>query len=169
MDDMYDPFARFDKSNQIDPTAIIHDCVVMGKNNKIGPYTVIGSNGEIRGAKEFHGKVLIGDNNVISELVTIQRPQEEGQVTEVGNNNIIMAHSHLGHDAKVCNDCEICTGTIIGGYAKLEDGVRIKIGSTARNRITIGEGAVCGMGSVIVKDVPKGKVVVGNPAKELRK
>lgn len=164
---LYDNYTRFDKSNKIDDTAIIYPNVVLGKNNVIGAYTVIGSNGEIRGAKDFQGGVIIGDGNIISEHVTIQRPEKKTQ-TIIGDNNLIMAHSHVGHDVKIGNDCEVCTGTIIGGYAEIKNKVKLKLGVTIRNRIIIGGKAIVGMGSVVIKDVkPKG-VHVGNPSRELR-
>lgn len=152
--------------NYIHRTAIIHQNVRLGEGNWIGAYTVIGSNGEIRGKnqKEFKGTVTIGDNNVISEHVTIQRPFEE-KVTSIGSNNIIMAHSHLGHDVKILDNCEICTGVIIGGYTVIESGVKIKLGSTVRNRLKIGSNAVIGMQSAVIKDVEKDSVVYGVPAK----
>jgi UDP-N-acetylglucosamine acyltransferase len=168
MDDMYDPNYRFDASNQIHETAIIHYNVTMGKGNKIGAYTVIGSDGEIRGIKEFKGKVVIGDNNIISELVTIQRPANEAS-TIIGDDNLIMAHSHIGHDAKIGSNCEISTGSIIGGYATVRDGAKIKLGVTVRNRKVVGKNAIAGMGSVVVKDVDEGSIVVGNPAKVLKR
>ncbi|HSG61669.1 MAG TPA: hypothetical protein VLA24_09570, partial [Pseudomonadales bacterium] len=77
MQDLYSEEQRFDLSNDIHPTAIIYDCVDIGRGNKIGAYAVIGSNGEIRNCKEFNGRVVIGDGNVISEHVTIQRPAAE--------------------------------------------------------------------------------------------
>lgn len=168
MEDLYNPYDRFDSSNQIHETAIIYDNVVLGKNNIIGAYSVIGSNGEIRGVNQtdFKGKVIIGDNNVISELVTIQRPFEEGQKTIIGSDNIIMAHSHIGHDVVIGNNCEICTGTILGGYSIIEDNVKLKLGVTVRNRKKIKKGALVGLGSSVVKDIEENKVVFGNPAKE---
>ena len=167
--DLYDMYSRFDKSNQIHDTAIIYDNVEMGKNNVIGAFAVIGSNGEIRDMKpeEFFGRVVIGDNNVISELVTIQRPAASGQVTKIGNDNIIMAHAHIGHDVVIGNGCEICTGTIVGGYAQIADGVKLKLGVTVRNRMKIGKNALVGLGGVVVKDVNAEVVVVGNPAREM--
>lgn len=153
-------------SNRVHKTAIVYPNVKLGKGNVIGAYCVIGSNGEMRGVKqdEFKGSVVIGDNNVISELVTIQRPKDEGSITSIGNDNIIMAHSHIGHDAKISNDCELCTGTIIGGHANLLDGAIIKLGCTIRNRVTVGIDSLVGMGSVVVKDVLDGAIVYGNPA-----
>jgi len=138
----------------------------MGKGNYIGAYTVIGSNGEIRGVNQsdFKGFVTIGDNNVISEHVTIQRPFK-AEATSIGNDNIIMAHAHIGHDVYIGNNCEVCTGSIIGGYSIIKDDVKIKLGVTVRNRLVIGNGSLIGLGSVVVKDVAPNSVVYGNPAK----
>lgn len=168
MKDIYNPMARFHPSNKIDDTAIIHDCVDIGQNNIIGPYTVIGSNGEIRGAKEFRGRVTIGDGNIISELVTIQRPQQASGATRIGDNNIIMAHTHIGHDVIIGNNCEICTGTIVGGYVRVGDNAKLKLGTTIRNRKNIGQDSLIGLGACVVKDVAPGVTVVGNPARELK-
>lgn len=167
--DIYDPNYKHDKSNRIHETAIVHDNVILGKNNTIGPYSIIGSDGEIRGVKEFKGHVIIGDNNIISEHVTIHRPAEENQKTIIGNNNFIMVHAHIGHDVTIGNDCEICSGVIIGGYCKIENEVKIKLGATIRNRKIIGEKSLIGLGSCVVKDVDPGTIVVGNPAKPLIK
>jgi UDP-N-acetylglucosamine acyltransferase len=168
MEDIYDPYINY-RGNNIHETAIIYPNVKMGKGNKIGPYCVIGSDGEIRNCKIFEGFVEIGDNNVISELVTIQRPKDKGSKTKIGSNNIIMAHSHIGHDVEVGDNCEISTSSVIGGYVKIGDNSKIKLNVTIRNRKTIGENSIVGMGSVVVKDVEPDSVVVGNPAKPLIK
>ena len=165
MTDIYDPNSRFHESNEIHHTAIIHDNVKLGKNNKIGAYCVIGSNGEIRNVERFQGDVIIGDGNIISELVTIQRPAEKNQSTVIGNNNIIMAHSHIGHDVKINDNNEICTGCILGGYSSIGSNNKLKLGVTVRNRKIIEDNILIGMGSVVVKNVKSNSVIYGNPAK----
>jgi UDP-N-acetylglucosamine acyltransferase len=160
---------RFHHTNRIHPTAIIYDCVELGENNIIGPYTVIGSNGEVRGVKEFFGKVVIGSGNVISEHVTIQRPVAAESATKIGDNNLIMAHAHIGHDAEIGDNTEICTSSIIGGFSKVGNNSSIKLGCVLRNRKKVGENCLIGMGAIVTKDVPDGETWVGNPAKKLDK
>jgi len=162
-------FPEHDKSNKIHPTAIIFPGVKLGKNNIIGAYCVIGGNGEIRNTKKFEGTVEIGDNNVISEYVNIQRPKTAGEKTVVGNNNIIMAHCHIAHDCKIGDNTEICAGSVLAGYVTIKSGAKIKVGVKVRNRMIIEENTIVGIGSVVVKNVEENTVVVGNPAKKLIK
>lgn len=158
-------------NNRIHNTAIIYDNVKLGSNNTIGPYSVIGSNGEIRGVNQndFKGTVEIGDNNVISEHVTIQRPFDADCKTVIGSNNIIMAHSHVGHDAVVGDNTEICTSTVLGGYCKIANNVKLKLKCVVRNRVSIGENCIIGMGSAVVSDIEPNMVAFGSPAKPVRK
>ena len=169
MDDIYNiDWINID-GNHIHKTAIINrEFVTMGTGNVIGPYTCIGTNGEIRGKdfREFKGRVWIGNNNTISEHVTIQRPFEEMRETYMGDDNIIMAHAHIGHDVMIGDGCEICTSVVIGGYAEVLDRAKIKMGSIIRNRVVIGYDAIIGMGSVLTKDVIANTVVYGNPARQ---
>lgn len=87
--------------------------------------------------------------------------------TRIGARTFCMTKTHVGHDAQVGADCELAPGTVIGGHAVLEDGVRCGIGVLVRPFIRVGAGARLGAGAVVVKDVPAGEVWCGNPARKL--
>jgi acyl-[acyl carrier protein]--UDP-N-acetylglucosamine O-acyltransferase len=150
--------------NKIHPTAIIHDNVILGDNNDIGDYCVIGGNGDLRDCQDFKGVVKIGNSNRISEGTIIHRGRE-GE-TLIGNNNFIMANCYIAHNVEIGNRVEICAGSVIGGYAKLNDGSILKLRSVIRNRVKIGSQSLIGMGAVVTKDVPNNETWVGVPAKK---
>lgn len=148
--------------NNIHPTALIHESVHLGDNNQIGAYCVIGYEADMRGNNEYNGKVLIGNNNRITDHVVIHRGKEG--LTEIGDNNLIMAQSYIAHNVKIGNNVEVCPGVKIGGFAIIGNDAKLKLGCFIRNRVVVGEGVTVGMGSNLVSNVSNG-VVMGNPAK----
>lgn len=84
--------------------------------------------------------------------------------TSLGARSWMLAHSHLGHDAVVLPDVEICTGAVIGGHSILMSGCKIGLNATVLPHVVVGEGARVGAGAVVTKDVPAGEVWAGNPA-----
>lgn len=170
-EDLYNSdFIEID-GNKIHKTAIIYDNVVLGKGNHIGAYSVIGTNGSIRNTDQsnFKGKIIIGDNNIISEHCTIQTPYNDYETTLIGNNNFIMPACHIGHNSVIGNNVEICTGSVIAGHVTIKDNVKIKIGCMIKNRVEIGTGAMIGIGSVVINNIKDNDSVFGNPAKPIYK
>lgn len=164
MNDMYDvDYVNID-GNHVHVTAVIDPRVKMGKGNIIMPYAVIGLPGFIRGMLSSEYSVVIGDNNRIGCHACIM----SGSVSDtiIGDNNLIMNHVNIGHDVEVSDNCEIGAGSIIGGHAKIEADVKVKINATIRNRVKIHKGALVGMGSVVTRDVREKGLVFGNPATE---
>ena len=150
--------------NHIHPTALIHPSVKIGDGNEIGPYCIIGYPCEWRG-HESEGRVVIGNNNTITGLVTIDSGAE-GE-TVIGNNCYLMKHSHVGHDVVLGNDVTISCGAKIGGHTKIEDGCNVGLNAVIHQKQVISEGCMIGMGAVITKKLsvdPYG-IYVGNPAK----
>ncbi len=153
---------RFDKSNTIHHTAIIADNVEIGKNNVIGPYTVIGEHGAIRGEYDFTGKIIIGDNNIIGAHCAVMLGVKGS--TRIGNGNLIMNYVNVGHNVKIGNMNEIGAGTIIGGHCTIKSYNKIKLACTIRNRIEIGSGYLIGMMANVVGTIKDRDVFYGNPA-----
>lgn len=150
-------------NNIVHSSAVISENVHIGKNNVIYPYAVLGAHGFIRESRQFEGKIIIGDNNQIGCHTSIM--VGVSGVTIIGDGNMIMNYVNIGHDVTIGHVNEIGVGTIIGGWTVIGNENKIKIGCTIRNRIKIGNKCIVGMGSNVVKDVPDGVKVIGNPAR----
>jgi UDP-3-O-[3-hydroxymyristoyl] glucosamine N-acyltransferase len=85
--------------------------------------------------------------------------------TRVGARTWLMKHAHVGHDAIIGADCEICPGAVICGHAVLGDGVKVGVNASILPYVVVGAGARVGAGAVVTKDVPPGEIWVGNPAR----
>lgn len=87
----------------------------------------------------------------------------------IGNHNIINLGSTIGHDLNTGDYCVINPNCSTSANVTLEDEVLIGVGTSLLADVVIGKGAIVGAGAVVNKSVPAGEVVVGVPAKTLRR
>lgn len=87
----------------------------------------------------------------------------------IGDNCIINTNALIEHDCVLKNEIEIGPGAILTGRVLVNSNVWIGAGATVLPRLTIGENSIVGAGAVVTKDVPSNVVVVGSPAKVMRK
>jgi len=152
--------------NNIHPTAIIGKNVELGNNNIIGAYCIIGGPYWCAGKDQCNGKVYIGDNNTIVHNVIILSPYRTKE-TRIGNYNEIYSQNFIGHDAQIGNHVIMTAGCSLAGVVTIQDHVNLGIGTRIHQRIIIGQGAMLGMGAVVVRDVYPYDKVAGVPAKSL--
>lgn len=109
----------------LDAGVIIGKDVVIGKGNNFYPHCVIGRNPQGLGIERDgeYGSLVIGDNNVIREQVTIHPSLKPGTETRIGNENFIMIGVHVGHDVIMEDKAVISNFTQISGHCKIETGV----------------------------------------------
>ena len=135
----------------------------IGKRNRINPHCIIGTEPESRKGVPT-GVIIIGDDNVITELTVIQRGTGDRN-TEIGNNNFLMDNVHIAHDNKLENNITIAPNVVLAGHVIVQDGATIGIGSSIHQFSTIGAFSMIGMDSTITRDVPPFSLVSGTPAK----
>ena len=133
------PGAKIGENCVIEPFVYIDDNVVIGDNCHIMAHasvlsgTRMGNNNRV-----FHGAVVggipqdlkfvgeettleIGDNNTIRENVTLNRGTASKGRTVIGNNNLFMENSHIGHDSVIGNNCIIGNSSKIAGEVEIDD------------------------------------------------
>jgi UDP-N-acetylglucosamine acyltransferase len=126
----------------------------IGKNCRIFPGAVISA---IPQDLKFDGEdslAIIGDNTTIRECVTINRGTKALGKTQIGDNCLIMATSHVAHDCIVGNNCILANGSIIAGHVTIGNFAILSGLVAVHQFIHIGEHAMVSGGSLVRKDVP---------------
>ena len=138
----------------IGSNSVIMDKSRIGKNNRIFPGAVIGSIPQDLKFKGEDSLVEIGDNNTIREFVTINRGTVDRMTTKIGNNNLLMAYTHLGHDCLLGNNIIIANSCNLAGHITIEDFVIIEGIVAAQQFVNIGAHAFVAGASLVRKSVP---------------
>ncbi len=151
----------------IGPHVVIQGPSIIGKNNKIFQFNSIG---EVPQDKKFiDGDEVwfkMGDNNVIREFCTFNRGTiQDGGVTQIGDNNWIMAYVHLAHDCILGNNNIFANGVSLAGHVHIGNNVVMGGFALVYQFVTIGDYAICGFSSGVKQDVPPYSMVDGMPAR----
>lgn len=183
------PTAIVHPKAELDPSVEVGPFAVIGERVKIGPDTVVKAHAILDGWTEIGARnvifpgaaiglepqdlkydgsislVKIGDDNQIREYVTINRATHAGEATIVGNQNLLMAYSHVAHNCVLENNIVIANAVALAGHVYIES--RAVIGGVlgVHQFVHIGRSAMLGGMSRIDRDVPPFMLVGGNPGR----
>lgn len=176
--------AELDEGVEVGPYAIVHGDVFIGAGTRIGPHAVIesfvsiGKNCEVYqfssiGAPpqslKFEGEttyVKIGAGSIIREFVTINRGTGfGGGITEIGENNFLMAYTHIAHDCKTGRSVVMANNATLAGHITIGDYATIGGLTAIHQFVNVGDYAFIGGKSAVVKDVPPYVIAAGDRAK----
>lgn len=162
----YDSDIVINKGNHFDSSITIKGRVEIDENNFIGAFTTLGLPAQDRGNSEKPVFLRIGKNNDIREYVSVNCGSHGGTgTTSIGDNNMLMAYVHMGHDCTMGNNCTIANGASFAGHVEI--GSFIVTGGFAgvHQFCKIGDFAMVGGMSGIAQDVPPYVMVSGARAK----
>ncbi len=138
---------------------------IIGKNNRIFQFASIGEECQDKKYAGEPTRLVIGDNNVIRESVTIHRGTiQDNSLTQIGSNNLLMAYVHVAHDCIVGNDNILANNATLAGHVQVGDFAILGGFTGVHQFCKIGSYSFCGVGSVVVKDVLPYLMVAGQNA-----
>lgn len=168
-----DPAAELGKNVEVGPYSIIGPHVQLGDGCWVGPHAVIegrttlGENCEVFqfasvGAKpqdlKFNNEpstLVLGSGNKIREFVTLQPGTEHGHMTTViGDNNLFMANSHVGHDCKVGSNNVFANSAALAGHVTIDNNVILGGIVGIHQFVRIGSFVMLSGGSMVGHDIP---------------
>ena len=126
-----------------------------GAKNIFHPFSAVGVDPQ---DLTFHGErteLVVGDENVFRESVTVSRGTKKGGgTTKIGSNNLFMAYTHIGHDTVVGSNTIFANAATVAGHVVIEDHATVGALSPVHQFCRIGRYAYVGACTVITQDVP---------------
>lgn len=179
-----DKNAEIDASVDIGPYCIIQGNVIIKKGAKlishvviqgrtevgegctISPFASLGGPPQDISYKEEDTSLVIGSKNIIKEYVTMNRGTTHGGgITKVGNNNFIMAYTHVAHDCMVGNNIIMANCATLAGHVEVSDSVIFAGLCAVHQFCRIGKHAFISGLTGVPKDVPPFMIAAGSRAK----
>jgi UDP-N-acetylglucosamine acyltransferase len=160
------PYVTIGAETQLIANVTIIGRVTLGCRNRVFPGAVIGGDPQDISYRGSDTQVIVGDDNLIREGVTINRGSEkEDGITSVGNSCFLMAGCHIAHDCKVGSRVIMANATLLGGHVHVHDDATISGGVAVHHFSTIGSFSFTGGLSRVLHDVPPYMLAEGNPSR----
>ena len=166
------PKAELGANVVVDPYAVIDEGVQIGDGCRIGPHAHLSGNTSIGAGTVIHTGANIGDtpqdlhyrgaptrteigrNCVLREYVTIHRGTAEGSATVVGNDVMLMAFAHLGHNCTIGDGVVIANMTMVAGHVEIGPRAFVSASCLIHQFVRIGRLAMVGGGNGFAQDIP---------------
>lgn len=149
----------------LDTHVVLENGTSLGTDCRICSGAVLGGSPQDHKFKGEKTQLILGDRNVIREYVTIHRSTGEGTATRIGDDNMIMANSHVAHNCQIGSRIMMANMVGISGHAVVEDDVVIGGIVGIHQFVRIGKMAMVGGFSKVVQDVPPFMMADGRPSK----
>ena len=174
------PQAKLGANVRVSAYAVIDAYVELGADCVVGPHAYLTGVTKIGSGNKFHSgcvigdapqdlkyhdeptRLVIGDNNVFREHVTVHRSNKLTEDTVVGSNNFFMAGAHVAHNCIVGNHAILANGATLAGHVTVQDRAFISGNCLVHQFCRVGTLAIMQGGSAISKDLPPFTVARGD-------
>jgi UDP-N-acetylglucosamine acyltransferase len=157
------PDVEIGENTWVGPHVVIQGPTVIGKNNKIFQFASVGDEPQDITYQGEPTRLEIGDNNIIREYSMISRGTVKGGgLTRLGNNNFLMAYSHVGHDCMVGNHVIMVNYSALSGHVVINDYANIGAYAAVHQFCQIGAYAFIARATYVTKDVLPYVMIAGH-------
>ncbi len=150
---------------EIGPHAVIRTGTRMGRNNRITIGAVLGDFPQDRKFDGEESYLQIGDNNHIREYVTLHRATGEGEATVIGDDNMLMAYCHIGHNSRIGNNIMIANCVQCSGHTQIDDFAVLGGMAGLHQFVRVGTMCMVAAMAMVRIDAPHYMLVAGSPAR----
>ncbi len=138
----------------VGPSSVIHGKTTIGDNNRFVSHAAVGGPPQDISYKGEPTELVIGDNNIFREFVTVNRGTVKGGgVCMIGSDSLFMAHCHVAHDCHVGDGVIFANNATLAGHVTVGSFSTVGALSAIHQFCTVGEHAFIGGGSILTRDV----------------
>ena len=159
------PHVKIAGGTWIGPHTVINGHTSIGRDNRIFQFASIGEAPQDKKYANEPTALVIGDRNVIREYCTISRGTVQDQsVTRIGDDNLLMAYTHIAHDCQLGNNIVMVNLAMIAGHVCIGDWAILSGYVAVHQFCKIGSHAFVANNAGVTRDVPPYVMAIGNPA-----
>jgi UDP-N-acetylglucosamine acyltransferase len=150
------------ENTRIGPYVVIEGPTTIGKNNKIFQFASVGDEPQDLTYTGEPTRLQIGDDNIIREYCMISRGTAKGGgLTHIGNNNFLMAYTHVGHDCWLGNNIIVINYGALSGHVTVDDYAIIGGYAAVHQFCHVGAYAFVARATYVPKDVLPYTMIAG--------
>jgi UDP-N-acetylglucosamine acyltransferase len=160
------PHVKLGRNTTVGPHVVIEGHTHLGEGNRIFQFASVGAEPQDLKFKGEASELRVGNNNIIREFVTLQPGTSGGgMVTKIGDGNLFMANSHVGHDTIIGDRCIFANSAALSGHVLV--GNRVVVGglSGIHQFVCLGDMSMIGAGAMVAQDIPPFCMAQGDRAK----
>ena len=156
--------ARIGDRTRIQHHASVEGNTALGADCEVFPYCSIGAKTQDLKYRGGNPGVRIGDRNVFREYVSVHAATYDGDFTTIGDDNTILAYSHVAHDCQLGSHIVMSNSISLAGHVIVEDHVTIGGAAGVHQFCRVGAYAMVSAFAKIVQDITPFFVADGQPA-----